>query len=151
MTRASENNPGGPCFVLGYDRGESARLAATWAAHELQPDGKLVIVHACRPLHAPPSPLSNSHERGELGGAMVDELLLGGESELFDIDIVTEISHDDPVTALIDAARRHDARAIVVGCDRHSRLHKALGTVTSELLQTSPVPVIAVPRASAVA
>lgn len=76
---------------------------------------------------------------------MIDELFLEGTDSLFDIDIQAEISDHDPVTALIDVARRHGARAIVVGCEQHSRLHKALGTVTSELLKTSPVPVIAVP------
>jgi hypothetical protein len=40
------------------------------------------------------------------------------------------------------------ARGIVIGHERHSRLHKALGTVTSELLDAAPVPVIAVPLAS---
>jgi nucleotide-binding universal stress UspA family protein len=35
---------------------------------------------------------------------------------------------------------------LVVGCKRHSRLRKAIGTVTSELLKSSPVPVTAVPR-----
>ena len=49
------------------------------------------------------------------------------------------------MTALIDAARRHKARAIVIGAKHHSRLHKALGTVTTELLKTSPVPVFTVP------
>lgn len=136
---------GRPCLVLGYDRTDGARRAATWAAHELPANGKLVIVHACRPLHAPPSPLSTSQERHQLGRAVIDELFLEDEGSLFDIDIESEISDHDPVTALIDAARRHDARAIIVGCDQHSRLHKALGTVTSELLKTSPVPVTAVP------
>jgi nucleotide-binding universal stress UspA family protein len=138
-------NAGGPCLVLGYDQTDSARQAATWAAHELPPNGKLVIVHACRPLHAPPSPLSTSQERHKFGRAIVEELFLEGTDSLFDIDIETEISDHDPVTALIDAARRHGARGIIVGCDQHSRLHKALGTVTSELLKTSPVPVTAVP------
>jgi nucleotide-binding universal stress UspA family protein len=136
---------GGRCLVLGYDRTDSARQAARWAAEELTPNGKLVIVHACRPLHAPPSPLSTPEERHRFGRAMIDELFLEGEDSLFDIDIETEISDHDPVTALIDAARRHGARAIVVGCEQHSRLHKALGTVTSDLLKTSPVPVTAVP------
>ena len=40
-------------------------------------------------------------------------------------------------------------RTIVVGCEQHSRLHKALGTVTSELLKSSPVPVTAVPSRAA--
>jgi nucleotide-binding universal stress UspA family protein len=52
---------------------------------------------------------------------------------------------------LTEAARRHGARAIVVGCEQHSRLHKALGTVTSELLKSSPVPVTVVPFLSSTA
>jgi nucleotide-binding universal stress UspA family protein len=151
MSKSSQATPdaGGPCLVIGYDRTDSARRAAAWAAHQLSPGGKLVIVHACRALHAPPSPLSTTQERHYLGRALIDELLLEGEDTLFDIDVATEVSDDDPVTALLDAARRHGARAIVVGCEQHSRLHKALGTVTSELLKTSPVPVTAVPSLSA--
>jgi len=142
---------GGSCLILGYDRTDSSRRAARWAASELPANGKLVIVHACRPLHAPPSPLSSTQERERLGRAVIDELLLEGEDSLLDVEIVTEVSDDDPVTALTEAARRHGARAIVVGCEQHSRLHKALGTVTSELLRTSPVPVTAVPFSSAAA
>jgi len=138
-------NAVGPCLVLGYDRTDSSRRAARWAANELPTGGKLVIVHACRPLHAPPPPLSTSQERERLGRAVIDELLLEGEDSLFDIDIASEVSDENPVTALTEAAQRHGARAIVVGCEQHSRLHKALGTVTSELLKTSPVPVTVVP------
>jgi nucleotide-binding universal stress UspA family protein len=135
----------GPCMVLGYDRSESSRHAAGWAASELVAGGKLVIVYACRPQHVPPSPLSTRSERHDLGRAILDELLLDGDKALFDIELQTAISDADPVSALIDAARRHDARAIVLGAKHHSRLHEALGTVTTELLKTSPVPVITVP------
>ncbi len=141
----STQDAGGPCLVLGYDRTDSSRRAARWAANELHPSGKLVIVHACRPLHAPPLPLSSTQERERLGRAVIDELLLESEDSLFDVDIVTEVSDDDPVTALTEAAQRHGARAIVVGSEQHSRLHKALGTVTSELLTSSQVPVTVVP------
>ena len=136
---------GSTCLVLGYDRTDSARSAARWAAHELPANGKLVIVHACRPLHAPPPPFSTAEERHALGRAIVDELFMDGEEPLLDLDLQAEISDDDPVSALIDAAHRHGARGIIVGCEQHSRLHKALGTVTSELLKASPVPVTAVP------
>lgn len=135
----------GRCLVLGYDRTESARQAAIWTARELQPDGKLVIVYACRPLHAPLSPLSTPQERAQLGRALIDELLMEGEDRLFDIDVATEVSDEDPVSALLAAAERHGAQAIVIGRERHSRLHRALGVLTSELLERSPVPVIAVP------
>lgn len=132
-------------LVLGYDRTDSARRAAKWAVRELQPDGKLVIVHATRPLHAPPSALTTAEERHRSARALIDELLLEGEDELFDVDTEAEISDADPVNALLDAAKRHGAGAIVIGSERHSALHKALGTVVTELLTKSPVPVIAVP------
>lgn len=140
---------GGRCLVLGYDRTESSRRAARWAAGELPVDGKLVVVHACRDLHAPPSPLSSPGERERIGRAVIDELLLDGGDSLFDIDFETEVSDENPVRALTEAALRHRASSIVVGCDQHSRLHRALGTVTSELLKSSPVPVTIVPGTDA--
>ncbi len=135
----------GDCLVLGYDRTDSSRRAAKWAISDLPVNGKLVIVHSCRPLRAPPSPLLSAEERRQLGRAVIDELLLEGDDSLHDLELEAEISDENPVDALIDAARRHGARAIIVGCEQHSRLHKALGTVTSELLHASPVPVTAVP------
>ena len=75
--------------------------------------------------------------------------MLEGEDSLFDLDVEAVISDHDPVTALIDAATRYRARLIVVGCEHHSPLNKAFGTVTSELVSRSPVPVTAVgPRAA---
>jgi nucleotide-binding universal stress UspA family protein len=136
-------------LVLGYDRTDSARHAARWAANELAGEGKLVIVHACRPLHAPPSALMTGEERRRSARALIDELLLEGEDALFDVDTEAEISDADPVSALLDAAERYGAHAIVIGSEPHSRLHKAIGTVTTELLQRSSVPVIAVPGTDA--
>ena len=138
------------CLALGYDRTDSARLAADWAVKQLLPDGKLVIVHSCRPLHAPPPVASSAEERHRLGRDLVDELLLEGEDSMFDIDVEVEVVDLDPVSALCDAAARHHAEAIVVGSERHSRLHTAIGTVTVELLKQSPVPVVVVPRTASV-
>ena len=135
------------CLAVGYDRSDASRRAVSWAAAELQPDGKLVIVHAGRPLHAPPSPLSTHDERAELGRAFIDELLLEGEDSMRDLELAAEILDQDPVSALIDAALRHGASAIVIGHEQHSALQRALGGVASELLGSSPVPVIAVPPA----
>jgi nucleotide-binding universal stress UspA family protein len=104
-----------------------------------------VIVHACRPLHAQPSPLSTHKERHDFGRALIDELLMEDTDSLLDVEIETVVSDSDPVTALIETAQRHNAQGIVVGHEQHSPLHRALGTVTSELLNTSPVPVITVP------
>ncbi len=79
--------------------------------------------------------------------ALLDELLLEGTSSLIDVDLEIEISGEDPVTALTDAARRHGARAIVVGHRGRSQLHRALGTVARKLLDVSPAPVVVVPLA----
>jgi nucleotide-binding universal stress UspA family protein len=132
-------------MVLGYDCSESSRHAASWATGEMVAGGKLVIVYACRSQHMPPSPLSTAGERHQFGRALLDELMLDGDDGLLDIELATEVSDQDPAAALIDAAQRHDARAIVLGAQPHSRLHEALGTVTTELLRTSPVPLITVP------
>ncbi len=70
-------------------------------------------------------------------------------NSMLEIDIEAEVSDRDPVSALIEAARNHAAQGIVVGHERHSALHRAMGTVTSELLSTSPVPVITVPWSAA--
>jgi nucleotide-binding universal stress UspA family protein len=134
------------CLILGYDRTEGARRAASWAARDLRPAGKLVILHAARGQHLGASPLSTPEERHRFGRALIDELLLEGDNALHDVEIEAEVPDQEPVVALIDAAQRHDADAIVVGAQRHSALHKALGTVTSELLRSAPVPVVAIPE-----
>jgi nucleotide-binding universal stress UspA family protein len=135
------------CLVVGYDDTDSSRAAVSWAAAQLPEDGRLVIVYACRPLHAPPDPLSTAKERRALGRAVIDELMLSGEDALHDVEVHAEISDADPVSALLEAAHTHDAGAIVLGNERRSRLHRALGTATTELLLRSPVPVTTVPHA----
>ncbi len=136
------------CLVVGYDRGESARAAVEWAARQLPPDGRLVIVFAEKPLHAPQSPLSSAGERRHFAGAAIDELLLETDGAVLDCEISTEISEQDPVSALREAARRHGAEAIVLGSQQHSRVHQAIGTVTSGLLKDSPVAVTIVPSSA---
>jgi nucleotide-binding universal stress UspA family protein len=102
-------------------------------------------VHAGRPLHAPPSPLSTGQERLATGRALVDELLLEGDGALLETISHTELPDVDPVSALTEAALKCGADGIVVGHERHSRLHAAVGTVTSALLAQSRIPVTVVP------
>ena len=136
----------GPRLVVGYDGSAGGRAAVEWAASVLPAEGAIVLVYACRPLHAPSSPLASAAERRRLGRAVIDELLLEGPKRLLERELIAEVSDRDPVSALTVAARRHRASGIVLGTERHSRLHKALGTVTSELLSSSSVPVTAVPH-----
>jgi len=133
------------CIVLGYDRSESSQHAARWVVEALSGEGKLVIVHAERPLHTPPSLLTSASERSNLGRAIIDELLLEGEDRMRDLELAVEVLDEDPVGALLNAVERHKAHAIVIGAKPHSRLRRALGVVTSELLSRSPVAVITVP------
>jgi nucleotide-binding universal stress UspA family protein len=132
-------------MVVGYDATDSGRRAASWAAVALPPKGRLVLVHSGRPQRLPAAPLSSAAERAEVGHAQVAELMLDGSPALLDVDFTTEVSDEDPVTALVTAAERHGADAIVVGAEPHSRLRRMLGVVTDDLLRRSPVPVIAVP------
>jgi nucleotide-binding universal stress UspA family protein len=135
------------CLVVGYDGEEASRRAAAWAASQLAPRGKVVLVYACRALHAPPSPLRSDRERHGIGGALFDELLLEGEDQLLDTLLDTETCDSDPVSALNGAASRHQADGIVVGHQPHSRARRAIGTVTGELLAHATVPVTVVPPA----
>jgi nucleotide-binding universal stress UspA family protein len=64
---------------------------------------------------------------------------------LLDAEIEADVCDSDPVSALIEAARRHAACAIVIGHEQRSQLRRALGTVTGQLLDSSPVPVVCVP------
>jgi len=80
-----------------------------------------------------------------MAGARLDELLLEAPLELLDCEFESEVSDREPVSALIEAAERHGAEAIVLGAQRHSTLQRAIGTVTTELLARSPVPVTVVP------
>jgi nucleotide-binding universal stress UspA family protein len=89
--------------------------------------------------------LSTRDERRDYGAALINELLIDGEGPLLDADLDIEVSDENPVSALIGAARRHSASAIVIGSQHHSRLQAAVGTVAGGLLGHSPVPVIAVP------
>jgi len=131
--------------VAGHQRSEAAVGAIRWAAERLGEGGKLVVVHACRPLHAPPSPLLSREERLALGRAEMDELLLEEAETLEGLELATEVLDEDPVSALLGAVTRHGADAIVVGSEHRSAARRALGVVTTELLSRSPVPVFAIP------
>ncbi len=147
-TAEVEAAAGGSFLVVGYDGSATARSAVDWAARALAPGGKIVLVYAAQPQHARPEPLSSAEDRRRYGQALLDELLLEEEPELLERLGPTVVVDTDPVTALTGAAERWDAQCIVVGCNDRSRLRKALGTVTGELLSRSKRPVTVVPQAA---
>ena len=135
-----------PCAVVGYDGSESARAAVDWAVSTLPAGATIVLVYASRSLHTP-APPGALEDRLGAARACFDELVLEADEDLLARPIETEVSAMDPASALIDAADRHGAGAIVVGLDRHTRLSSAFGTVATELLRRSRIPVAAVPVA----
>lgn len=133
------------CVVVGYDGSPAARNATVWAARRVAPDGKVVLVHACRPLHRWLPALSTAVERKDRGRALLDELFLDGDEALFRVRIEAKVLNDDPVHALLSEARRQRAEEIVIGTHRHTTLDPLQGDVAAELVRTAPVPVCVVP------
>jgi nucleotide-binding universal stress UspA family protein len=140
----------GPCFVVGYDGSPEARHAAGWAARRAAPNGKLVLIHACRPRHRwlPLAFLRTAFERRDRGRALIDELFMDGDEALLDVQVQATVLDADPAHALIAAARRHEAQEIIVGSHRRSHLDALHGDVAAELVRSAPVPVCVVPLGS---
>ncbi|HYM54461.1 MAG TPA: universal stress protein [Solirubrobacteraceae bacterium] len=138
---------GGPCLVVGYDGSPEARHAATWAARRAAPDGKLVLIHSSRPRRRwlPVAILATPFERRDRGRALIDELMMDADDVLLEVDVEAHVVDDTPANALIEAARRHGAREIIVGSHHRSRTDAIYGDVASELVRTAPVPVCVVP------
>jgi nucleotide-binding universal stress UspA family protein len=136
-----------PCIVVGYDGSPEARYAASWAARRVAPNGKLVLIHACRPRRRwlALAILRTAIERSDRGRALIDELLMDGDEALLDIHVEARILDEDPAHALIEAARRYQAQEIVVGSHHRSRLDAVYGDVAAELVRSAPVPVCVVP------
>jgi nucleotide-binding universal stress UspA family protein len=137
----------GPCLVVGYDGSPEARHAATWAARRAAPNGKLVLIHASRPRRRwlPIAILATAFERRDRGRALIDELLMDGDEALLEVKAEAHVVDDTPAHALIEAARRYDAREIIVGSHHPSRTDAIYGDVASELVSMAPVPVCVVP------
>jgi len=133
--------------VVGYDGSLEARHAVDWAARRVAPDGKVVLIHACRPRHGwlAGALLRTAQERRDRGGALIDELFMDGDGAMFDVRVESRILDDEPVRALIAAADQHGAQEIVVGSHHRSDLDAIRGDVAAELVRSAPVPVCVVP------
>jgi len=62
-----------------------------------------------------------------------------------DLNLEVEVIDDLPTTALMRAARKHDADEIVIGTRHRGRLAALHGSVARELLEETDRPVILVP------
>jgi nucleotide-binding universal stress UspA family protein len=139
-----------PTIVVGYDGSETARAALLFAARQAGPHGRVVVVHAFEltpDLRADPDSDSLLSRRRERGEALLAELPLG-EGALAGPAYEAELTGGPAAQVIEQAARVHQADAIVVGARGLGRLRALLGSVSHELLHIADRPVVVIPRAA---
>lgn len=127
-------------------RGRAVLHLAAMLARTARED---LLVCAVVPLPWPPSPARVDAEyRAQLDGAANDALEQARERLPEDVPAALEVHHARSTPAgLLDVAERHDAGLIVAGSSSAGALgHVSLGSVTSRLVHSSPVPVALAPR-----
>ncbi|MGY1607132.1 universal stress protein [Geodermatophilus sp. SYSU D00700] len=133
-------------IVLGYDESPGSRPALAMAISlAARFDEPLVLVYGVEP----PGGLGEefqAHQRAltEMGRTAVAHAV--EEAQAAGVETVIEVLSQKPAQALVDAARRHDGRVVVVGTRGESPLRGAfLGSVSHKLLHLSDRPVLCVP------
>lgn len=124
-------------LVAGYDGTPDAAAAVRWAASRVAQRGRLVIVCAHHP--AVPSPVradAAARSRAQL------EALWLEDDALVDVDVQLVVVDQPPAEALVEAAARSGADAIVIGRHRPSPFK---GDVVRQLLILADRPVTVVP------
>jgi nucleotide-binding universal stress UspA family protein len=129
-------DPSGHVFVVGYDGSDTSKAALAYAARSVG-HGRLVIVHSYAPSSSSFEPDNESAGRGPLDDLAPE--LVG------DVPHETVVVAAFPARALVQVARQHGAREIVVGARRLGLVRGGLGTVASEVLQEADRPVTVVP------
>lgn len=132
-------------LVVGYDGtpGSNAALReAVRLAGALRCD--VLLVFGAEPAGVPTEE-SGPHRRAIVEHAT--RLLARATEEVDDhgVAIRTEVATKRPVEALLEAARREDARMILVGGGDVGPLRAILGAVPHRLLHTTDRPVLVVP------
>jgi nucleotide-binding universal stress UspA family protein len=134
-------------LVVGVDGSTCAHRALDVAADLASPLGdEVVIVFGYDPgsIESPEGAADHRDAVRRYGEEVTAEALEYAASKGVDAEL--ELIPDRPVDALIDAAERHDARAIVVGSYGESPLKGAiLGSTPHKLLHLSERPVLVVP------
>ncbi|HKC51196.1 MAG TPA: universal stress protein [Myxococcota bacterium] len=142
LTVSSEVAPARPLrkLLVGTDFSDSATAALRLACTLLEPGGSLVLAHAIPPVLAPGDPAvpladprSEAWARAEYEKARAT---LAGVSVEFDLRFGAADA------ALLDAAARHRADAIVIGTQGRTGLaHMWLGSVAERVIRRASLPV----------
>ncbi|MFC8174323.1 universal stress protein [Streptomyces sp. NPDC057242] len=133
-------------IVLGYDESPGAARALRIAIEVAAAfDETLVLVYGA----AAPGPTGEEyrshHDAIRQAGRTGLEHAVA-EADRAGVPTVVEVIDEKPAQALVDAATRHAARAVVVGSWSESPIRGALlGSTPHKLLHMSTVPVLCVP------
>ncbi|MFB7040500.1 MULTISPECIES: universal stress protein [unclassified Streptomyces] len=133
-------------IVLGYDESPGAARALRIAIEVAAAfDETLVLVYGA----AAPGPTGEEYRSHydairQAGRTGLEHAV--AEADRAGVPTVVEVIDEKPAQALVDAATRHAARAIVVGSWSESPIRGALlGSTPHKLLHMSTVPVLCVP------
>lgn len=132
--------------VLGYDESPGAERALRVALEVATAFGEpLVLVYGA----AAPGAAGEEYRAHREAVRQAGRSALAHAVEAADeagVPSMVEVVDEKPAQALLDAARRHDARVIIVGTWGDSPIRGALlGSTPHKLLHLSPVPVLCVP------
>ena len=97
-------------------------------------------------------PMFMGYEAMPLDSVMVEEIqkrtedyLETAAKHLNDENIKTHLAEGDTANAILDYAKEWNANIIVMGTHSHSIIEKLMGTVASEVLEKTEIPVFMVP------
>lgn len=140
-------------FVVGVDGSERSMRAALFAAERAkQMDTRLLVVFV---IEWSPYTFNTQEENaqrkkrfeGEIESAthkILNPMLK--EIRELGVDVEGFVRHGNISKVIIQLAKEHDAKALFIGRLGTSRLKSMLfGSVTSNLVQMSPIPVVVVP------
>ncbi|AKL68824.1 universal stress protein [Streptomyces sp. Mg1] len=136
--------------VLGYDESPGAERALHVALEVATAFGEpLVLVYGAAAPGATGEEYRAHREAVLQAGRSALARALAAADEA-GVPSTVEVVDEKPAQALLDAARRHDARVIIVGSWGDSPIRGALlGSTPHKLLHLSPIPVLCVPTESA--
>ncbi|MEW2632979.1 universal stress protein [Streptomyces sp. NPDC048389] len=135
-------------LVVGVDGSRSSMLALDWAAHEAaRLTLPLKIVHATAEGEYAPSSVQASDAANpfgqDCGRHVIDAAERRARLEAPDVEVTTEVVHDDPVTALLNADC--NASALVIGARGRGELKDLLlGSVSLVVAARAQCPVVVV-------
>jgi len=138
-------------IALGPLTIDALELAARLAA-----GGKICLVHATPDLRMTALyagadsawiPAKQIDEANEAAHEQALRVLDGAAKQYCEgIDVKFEIKPGDPLNVILDAARHHDADAIVLAASGRNILERALmGSVAGKVVREAPCPVVVIP------